>query len=516
MDPVISWTGQTACALQAALRLTNEAFAEHLGIGVRTVASWHQRPEVLPKAAMQQILDAALEQSTTDEKRRFHQLTSPEADDTALAEADRLVTEDPHVGASLDWLDRRAGWVPGTARRKVVERIATTDRNELDERRRQRIQIQHAQVAAAVREYYGTGDGYGIYRGAHGSTSVATTMLSRPEWLDLATELTPETDRLQLSRNTSPPPPNLDALTADRAVVSLAEAVMLGTRIYDLPLYQLLDIRVHSGNIAGTLGMNQFVEYALTLDLLESELSDALTDGTRPQPGNLPLRDHYLPDLDAVLNVSERLCAGGAVALFAIARPASTHQPLDFLLIVQERSGHVLNAARRLSLMQGFHQPMIDYRAETRLALTLAREIEEEMFGREELDNTVSDNRRADPMHPSRLTRPMRWLTKAPGRMRVEATGFGLNLTNGNYEVANLVVVEDERFWDKFGGHIEANWESGSVRRYSTQDRELLIDLIDDPNWTTSGLFTLLQGLRRLKQLAPDRVNLPELTWTLD
>jgi 8-oxo-dGTP diphosphatase len=32
------WTGRTACALQAALRLSNESFAEHLGIAVRTVA----------------------------------------------------------------------------------------------------------------------------------------------------------------------------------------------------------------------------------------------------------------------------------------------------------------------------------------------------------------------------------------------------------------------------------------------------------------------------------------------
>ncbi len=29
MDPVTGWTGRTACALQAALRLSNEAFAEH-------------------------------------------------------------------------------------------------------------------------------------------------------------------------------------------------------------------------------------------------------------------------------------------------------------------------------------------------------------------------------------------------------------------------------------------------------------------------------------------------------
>ena len=77
-------------------------------------------------------------------------------------------------------------------------------------------------------------------------------------------------------------------------------------------------------------------------------------------------------------------------------------------------------------------------------------------------------------------------------------------------------MVEDERFWDKFGGHIEANWEAGSLRRYSSQDRELMVDLIKDPSWTNEGLFTLLQGLRRLAHIDPSRVSLPELDWTLD
>ena len=40
MDLVTGWTGRAACALQAALRMSNETFAAHLGIAVRTVAAW--------------------------------------------------------------------------------------------------------------------------------------------------------------------------------------------------------------------------------------------------------------------------------------------------------------------------------------------------------------------------------------------------------------------------------------------------------------------------------------------
>ena len=48
MDVVASWTGSRANALRRALRMTNESFAEHLGIAVRTVAYWRERADVTP------------------------------------------------------------------------------------------------------------------------------------------------------------------------------------------------------------------------------------------------------------------------------------------------------------------------------------------------------------------------------------------------------------------------------------------------------------------------------------
>jgi hypothetical protein len=264
MDSVISWTGQTACALQAALRMTNEAFAARLGVGVRTVASWHQRPDVVPMTAMQQILDAVLQQGSTDEKRRFNQLTTTDVDDTALADAEHKLSGDPHIGESLEWLDRRAGWVPGTARRKVVECVATTGMGELDERRRRRVQVKQAQVADALAGYYHPQDGYQTFRANCGSISIDTTILTKAGWLDLDTELTTESDRLRLSSSTTSEPARLDEFAAELVVARLAEALALETRIYDLPLYQLQDIEVGKGALAGVLGMNSFVEYALT------------------------------------------------------------------------------------------------------------------------------------------------------------------------------------------------------------------------------------------------------------
>ena len=65
------WTGRHARALQVALRMTNEAFAEHLGVAVRTVAKWRERPEMVPTLHLQDVLDTALDRSSDPAKSRF-------------------------------------------------------------------------------------------------------------------------------------------------------------------------------------------------------------------------------------------------------------------------------------------------------------------------------------------------------------------------------------------------------------------------------------------------------------
>jgi 8-oxo-dGTP diphosphatase len=85
VDLVDRWTGRTACALQTALRLSNEAFAAHLGVAVRTVAKWHERPDLTPRSEMQQLLDTALAKAPEAARTRFatliasHRAGSPTA-----------------------------------------------------------------------------------------------------------------------------------------------------------------------------------------------------------------------------------------------------------------------------------------------------------------------------------------------------------------------------------------------------------------------------------------------------
>jgi hypothetical protein len=533
LEMVTGWTGAGACALQAAMRMSNETFAARLGIAVRTVAGWHQKPELRPRPEMQQILDTALAEATPAVRERFAvlvgapapvpdsrpQVSSATDDDGAVAAAEHRLITDPNISNALTRLDELAGWEPGTARSQVAARLSRVDRRHLLDRADHRRRIRQPRIAQALGDYYqGHAGGHGRYGARCQGSEITTSVLTHPDWLDLDCPLTLGHDRLTSASAADGASGPLDGSAADAAAQRLAETLAAGTRFVDAPLYRLASIDVGKGTIGGTLALTRFASYALTLDLLEGELADALTAGAAPRPGSLPLRDRYLPDLASVLDVAGRLCAGGALALCAFAQPAGPFrdQP-DYVLLVQERSASVINAARQLAVIpKGFHQPMNDFRSDAKIAATLLREMEEELFGRDNIDNTIGEQHAADPMHPSRLSEPMRWLlTENPAALRIECTGFGLNLVSGNYEFACLIVVESDDFWSRYGGQIEANWESSALRQYSSRDSESLAALAADDGWSNEGLFAFMQGLRRLKHIGGNRADIPAIEWTV-
>lgn len=410
------------------------------------------------------------------------------------------------VRSAAAWLDRHAGWASDESGRQVAA-LLDGGLGSLASKPAACGSVPRSAVARALTDYYGS-DGQ-VLRARVGRAMVTTSVLSRPEWLHLAIELRQATDRLVLrvddTRSISSVIPTDGA--AQAAVRRLAEIEAGGVRVANVPIYRLTDVRTDGGMITGSVVVSSFIEYALTMDLLEGELRGSLAGGCSTAE-SLPLRDAYLPNVDSVLAMDERLCAGGALAFFAVARPREPGRDRpDYMLLVQRRSRTVLNAVGSLSVVpKGFHAPMVDYRADARIASTLMRELEEELFGRVDVDSTEGPQRAADPMHRSRMSEPLRWLTSEPGRLRVEATGFGLNLVSGNYEFASLIVVQDETFWTKFGGQIEANWEADGLMQYSSQDAELLSALVADESWSNEGLFAFVLGLRRLQVLDPDRV----------
>ncbi|WP_328903253.1 NUDIX hydrolase [Streptomyces sp. NBC_00441] len=107
MEIVKSWTGGTACLLQAALRLTNDQFAEHLGISTRTVVRWHSNPDLAPRTEMQQLLDMTFERAGDAVRHRFGLLMRPAPEPVTEAQALRVAIAIVRRGAEVLLVCRR-------------------------------------------------------------------------------------------------------------------------------------------------------------------------------------------------------------------------------------------------------------------------------------------------------------------------------------------------------------------------------------------------------------------------
>ena len=101
-DLVATWTGWHANALRQALRMTNEEFAEHLDVAVRTVAYWRTRPEMVPRQGMQQILDVALQQAPELARAQFRRLLAEH--DSIETRSAAIVTASGDPASLTEWL----------------------------------------------------------------------------------------------------------------------------------------------------------------------------------------------------------------------------------------------------------------------------------------------------------------------------------------------------------------------------------------------------------------------------
>jgi transcriptional regulator with XRE-family HTH domain len=115
MTVIDQWTGRHARALQAAMRLTGEAFAEHLGISPRTVAKWRKRPDMVPSPQLQEALDTSLHLASPEAQTRFaasigvprsHQ---PKVDDSMVDQLHAALGELSRIVAALQTADVQPG-----------------------------------------------------------------------------------------------------------------------------------------------------------------------------------------------------------------------------------------------------------------------------------------------------------------------------------------------------------------------------------------------------------------------
>ncbi|GAA4207497.1 NUDIX hydrolase [Actinocatenispora rupis] len=94
------WTGRHACALEAALRLTQEQFAAKLGAARRSVTEWHKRPDMVITKGLQAELDRLYESADDGVKARF--AVQLERDEPGTDDAEPVVALTVAIAVVLD------------------------------------------------------------------------------------------------------------------------------------------------------------------------------------------------------------------------------------------------------------------------------------------------------------------------------------------------------------------------------------------------------------------------------
>lgn len=319
-----------------------------------------------------------------------------------------------------------------------------------------------------------------------------TTILTKGEWLNVSIRLLSMDEECTYTSRTLALL-DLPAEVKRAGYARLAKAEEAGTVLRDNPIYSLNCIDIQQRRLRASFSGDMFARYALSLDLLEAELLDG--------DGSFPLRDLLLPDIDSVVAPENRVCAGGVVCLFAIARDAaaSGRDAADYVLLIQERSGRVINASGQLAVIpKAFHQPLASAWDEVKISTTLMREVEEELLGRDDLE--TADPAHVNPLHGHKshvAAQRLRSMVHA-GQATMECTAFGFNLVSGNFEFACLVRIDNPEWWNDHSGDLTANWEARRITRLSTNDESGIMELLKDERWSQEGLFSFKVGLDRL------------------
>jgi len=365
-----------------------------------------------------------------------------------------------------------------------------------------------------VVEYYPTSElkqeGLNQYSFSVGNTRVNTAIATKPEWTGLNIPLDGKHMVSHLVHNDGP----IIDVPEELVLQLLSSVVDRKVRLWENPIYRLLNVDFQQDRInASFVEEDSFIRHRFSYGLVIEELNNALykkkcsiksvlSDADR----FLPLRKTVLPDAASLINFSQRICVGGIAMVFAISRPEPDH---DFVFPIQQRSKTVADGPGMYTIVpRGHHQSMRDAAKEVAPSVSAYREIFEELFrGKEvEKDCTRLQHDWFCSEEPA-----MKWFYDNPESFDLECTCFGIDMVSGNYQFGMLLVIHKESIYKQCASKMDENWESakGNTKFVSSKDQVWLAKLIKKPNWTGEGLITLIEGLKRLSAMDPQRVKMP-------
>jgi|WetSurMetagenome_2_1015567.scaffolds.fasta_scaffold91232_2 hypothetical protein len=336
---------------------------------------------------------------------------------------------------------------------------------------------------------------------------IDTLQITKPEWIHNYVDIKP-CNNFKIAEKK-----HLDVIIPIEKVaelISLIEA--LDWNIWNDLTYCLADMNVGSGSLNASFYADDYYKYKYSIGIILEEAREGIVkakyDINKVISNNadlLPLRKIFLPSYQRIFDYKNRISAGGVLVLLAMARKDED----DFCFVIQSRSSNVADSQNLLSVIPAaFHQPMVDPYFEINPYYTIHREIFEELFGGKESEKNVLKIR---PDWYFTENKPLGWLHDNQDKCTIEYTSFSFSATHGNYDWGVLFAVEDPIFWDMYSSKMEKNWESKGIRLLSTKNREGIHDLIVNSNWSGQGFVSLIEGLIRLNNLFPQKVNMPEL-----
>src|ERR1700680_1092185 len=105
------------------------------------------------------------------------------------------------------------------------------------------------------------------------------------------------------------------------------------------------------------------------------------------------------------------------------------------------------------------------------------------------------------------------WFRKNRRGFTLEVVSFGLNLMDGTFEFGVLLVVNDPSYWEEFADGIVPNneFKDSETAPFHTTDKVRLTSILGEPQCADTSRIALVEGLRRLHQLEPRSVVLPDI-----
>lgn len=290
-----------------------------------------------------------------------------------------------------------------------------------------------------------------------------------------------------------PPPPT--GLEAGRVARYASRFLRPEPGVWNDRLHRLTALQLTPRSMEAEFAEACFFDNRFTCGLMREELSWALATG---RPDDVPLRRLLAPDRGALRSCGRRITAGGVQTLCAFAGGDG-----GFVIPLQVRGLHMNEGGGTYGVVpMGFHQPApsgsLDPAAPSTTAL---REVFEELFG-------GGEHRPGHPAPAAFLDHPaIAWIRDHPAAVVLEMTSFFLTMLHGNFDFGLLLAVLDPGFWRRFGAQMEAGWESQEHLLLHSRDAAAWERVLSSGNWESQARGVCVEGLLRLRELAPDAVN---------